>query len=68
LIVILRVYEMIDKPKIVVDMTLINKKSLESACVHVIDVLKEYDKPTKLAVLHMLLETFPEPYEIIEIK
>ncbi len=39
---------------------------MESASSAVIDALSPFPKQVKIATLHMLMESFPEPYEIVE--
>jgi hypothetical protein len=51
-----------------VDMKLIEQDKLEFICIEVIEVLKKYPHEYKLAALHILLSSFPEKYELIEVK
>ena len=39
---------------------------LEHACHTVIDALSSFPKEIKIGALHVLIEEWPEPYEIIE--
>jgi hypothetical protein len=49
------------------DMGVVDMVRVESGCHSVINVLKPFSKIEKLAILYYLMETFPEPYKIIEI-
>jgi hypothetical protein len=51
-----------------VNMSLINKDRLEEGCIDVINVLKPYSKEEKIAILFYLMDSFPEPYKIVEVK
>lgn len=50
---------------IVVKMESLNKDLLTQGAGEVIDTLKKYDKEYKIAILHYLMDTFPEEYYII---
>lgn len=49
-------------------MSLIGKDRLEEGCVDVVNVLSRFSKAEKIAILYVLINSFPEPYKIIEVK